>query len=150
MNNYNILTFFLVYLLISFSILGYGLLVERLHKKKNLGEELGFTGLLGIFVLIIYSYISHFFIAHNIFHNSTFLLIGLISFFFSYKKLLNKEYLIILSVIILISFISLLIYKTHDDFHYYHFYSYYLTQFPALIGIGQFNHGFRTRLQSFI
>ena len=58
---------------------------------------------------------------------------------------MNKEYLIILSVIILISFISLLIYKNHDDFHYYHFpYSYYLTQFPALIGIGQFNHGFRT------
>ena len=45
----------------------------------------------------------------------------------------------------LISFISLLIYKTHDDFHYYHFpYSYYLTEYPALIGIGQFNHGFRT------
>ena len=59
MNNYNILVFFLlVYLFISFSILGYGLLVERLH-KKNLGEELGFTGLVGIFVLIIYSYISH-------------------------------------------------------------------------------------------
>ena len=72
MNSYNILTFFLVYLLISFSILGYGLLVERFHKKKNFGEELGFTGLLGIFVLIIYSYISHFFIAHNIFHNSIF------------------------------------------------------------------------------
>ena len=48
-------------------------------------------------------------------------------------------------LLLLILFISLLIYKTHDDFHYYHFpYSYYLTQYSALIGIGQFNHGFRT------
>ena len=38
-----------------------------------------------------------------------------------------------------------MIFKTHDDFPYYHFaYSYYITQEPILIGIGQFNHGFRT------
>ena len=35
--------------------------------------------------------------------------------------------------------------KTHDDFHYYHFpYTYYITQHSLLIGVGQFNHGFRT------
>ena len=48
-------------------------------------------------------------------------------------------------LLLLVFFVSLLIYKTHDDFHYYHFpYSYYLTEFPAQLGIGQFNHGFRT------
>ena len=42
-------------------------------------------------------------------------------------------------------FLALLLFKTHDDFPYYHFpYTYYLTQSPMLIGIGQFNHGFRT------
>ncbi|MBD1139664.1 hypothetical protein IDH15_00110 [Pelagibacterales bacterium SAG-MED38] len=39
----------------------------------------------------------------------------------------------------------MLLFKTHDDFHYYHFpYSYYLTQNSLLVGVGQFNHGFRT------
>ena len=70
MININILTFLLAYLTISFSILGFGLFFERIFQKKNFGKELGFTGLLGIFFLILYSYISHYFIAHNIFHNS--------------------------------------------------------------------------------
>ena len=35
--------------------------------------------------------------------------------------------------------------KNHDDFPYYHFpYTYYLTQQSLYLGIGQFNHGFRT------
>ena len=42
-------------------------------------------------------------------------------------------------------YIGLIIFKTHDDFPYYHFpYSYYLTQNNTFIGIGIFNHGFRT------
>ena len=37
------------------------------------------------------------------------------------------------------------IYKAHDDFLYYHFqYSYYLTQQPTVIGIGNFGLGLRT------
>ena len=145
MNQSSIFIFLFTYLFISFSILGYGLFIERIYLKKSLGKDLGFTGLLGIFVSILYSYISHYFVAHTIFHNSVFLIIGLIFFIFLYNNLSNKEYVIILLLLILISFISLLLFKTHDDFHYYHFpYSYYLTQFPALIGIGQFNHGFRT------
>ena len=36
-------------------------------------------------------------------------------------------------------------YKTHDDFPYYHFpYTYYLTQSDLHIGVGNFGHGFRT------
>ncbi|MDC0876632.1 hypothetical protein OAP78_06835 [Candidatus Pelagibacter sp.] len=39
----------------------------------------------------------------------------------------------------------MLIYKSHDDFPYYHFqYTYYLTQMTSVIGIGNFNLGFRT------
>ena len=45
----NIVVFFIAYLLISFSVLGYGLFFEKLNKKKNIGNDLGFTGLLGIF-----------------------------------------------------------------------------------------------------
>ena len=36
-------------------------------------------------------------------------------------------------------------FKTHDDFPYYHFpYTYYLNENSLIVGIGQFNHGFRT------
>ena len=43
-----------------------------------------------------------------------------------------------------------MIFKTHDDFPYYHFpYSYYLTQNPLIVGVGQFNHGFRTHSSIF-
>ena len=145
MINSNFLLLLTAYLFITFSILGYGLFFERIYEKKTIGKDLGFTGLLGIFFLILYSYVSHYFIAHSIYHNSIIIIIGLILFIFFYKKIFFKKYLSILLLLLLISFISLLIYKTHDDFHYYHFpYSYYLTQYSALIGIGQFNHGFRT------
>ena len=73
------------------------------------------------------------------------MIVGFLLFIFFYKNLSEKKYFLILLLLLFVSFISLLIYKTHDDFHYYHFpYSYYLTQYSALIGIGQFNHGFRT------
>ena len=42
-------------------------------------------------------------------------------------------------------FISILLFKNHDDFTYYHFpYTYYLTQHSFFFGVGEFNHGFRT------
>ena len=141
----NIITFLTAYIFISFSVLGYGLFFEKILEKKNIGEDLGFNGLLGIFFLILYSYISHYFVPHSILHNSFIILIGFFSFIFYYSKISNKKYLVILIILLLISYISLLIHKTHDDFHYYHFpYSYYLTQHSALVGVGQFNHGFRT------
>ncbi len=145
MINSNFLFLLITYFFITFSVLGYGLLFEKIYEKKTIGKDLGFTGLLGIFFLILYSYISHYFIAHNIYHNSIIIIIGFFLFLIFYKKIFIKKYVIICLLLLSISFISLLIYKTHDDFHYYHFpYSYYLTQYPALIGIGQFNHGFRT------
>ena len=145
MINLNFITLLITYFFIAFSVLGYGLIFERIYEKKTIGRDLGFTGLLGIFFLTLYSYISHYFIAHNIFHNLILVLIGFVLFIFSFKKIFNKKYFYVLLLFLLISFVALLIHKTHDDFHYYHFpYTYYLSKFPALIGIGQFNHGFRT------
>ena len=79
--------------------------------------------------------------------------IGLFGFFLLLKKLQLKiikyEFLIFFFVFSL-AFISLLIFKNHDDFPYYHFvYTYNLTQFDLNVGIGQFNHVLEHLLQFF-
>ena len=63
--------------------------------------------------------------------------------FFS-SKLKNNNQNKILFVLLIIYFLGFLIFKTHDDFPYYHFnYTYYLTQMPTAIGIGNFNLGLK-------
>ena len=69
---------------------------------------------------------------------------GLLSFIYFFEKK-NKDEYILFYLFFLILFISFIIFKSHDDFSYYHFpYTYYLTQNNLLVGIGNFNHGFRT------
>jgi hypothetical protein len=141
--NFLIFTFF--YILIIFSVIGYGLFFGKLVNKESATYNLGYSGLIGIFFLILYSYISHFFISHGLIHNLILLIIGIfLSVFFIFKNSKNFFFYMML-LIFLILYIGLIIFKTHDDFPYYHFpYSYYLTQNNTLIGIGIFNHGFRT------
>jgi len=133
------------YAIIFMSVMGFGLFAEKIFFKKNEGKNIGFSGLLGIFFLIIYSYFSHFFLAHGIVHNSIIIIIGVIFFFYFAIKLLDKIYIYLFFSIFIILFISLILFKTHDDFPFYHFpYSYYLTQYPLLVGTGLFNSGFKT------
>ena len=142
--SFEIIYLFLSYFIVLFSVLGYGFLFKPIF-FENSKIDLGYHGLVGIFVLIIYSYISHFFFAHNIIHNSILVCLGNLIFLYKVKTLFEKKALNLFFLNFLILFIALIIFKTHDDFPYYHFpYSYYLTQEPMLIGIGQFNHGFRT------
>ena len=141
----NIISFFIFYKIILFSVLGFGFLFEKIIYKKISYDQLGYTGLIGIFFLILYSYISHFFLPHGYTHNTIIVLVGLISFLYFFSKIKKKDWLLIFFVNFSILFVALLVFKTHDDFPYYHFpYSYYLTQHSMQIGIGQFNHGFRT------
>ena len=139
----NFLLIFTLYYLVLFSVVGFGNCFSKIFFSKEKNLNFGYQGLFGIFFLIIYSYISSLFYAHSLIHNTVFLIIGLFLFFkFSNKE--KRELIISLSIFLLI-FVSLIIFKTHDDFPYYHFgYSYYLTQNPIMIGAGMFNHGFRT------
>ncbi len=140
----NIITFFIFYNLILFSVLGFGFFVSKIFFGNTLKKNLGFAGLFGLFFLLIYSYYSHLFIPHGYIHNVIILLIGLFLFIYFIKDFDFLSFKILL-IIFLFLFLILLLFKTHDDFHYYHFpYSYYITQHSLLIGIGQFNHGFRT------
>ena len=76
----NILFFFICYFLILISIIGYGFLLDSKEKKYF---SIGFLGLKGLFVLIIFSYFSNFITPHNLIHNSALLFIGIISFLLS-------------------------------------------------------------------
>tara|TARA_B110000977_G_scaffold201338_1_gene295422 strand:- start:2554 stop:4257 length:1704 start_codon:yes stop_codon:yes gene_type:complete len=145
--NYNLIIFISYFLLITISILGYGLLFHRLLNIKIDVHDFGYVGLFGIYILLIYSYLSNLIIAHSELHNLLVLIFGITAFIFStYRKnrKYKKEYIFTLVVFVLL-FISLIQFKNHDDFPYYHFpYTYYLTQQSFYFGIGEFNHGFRT------
>ena len=135
--------FIIFYFLAIFSTLGYGFIFEKLISTKNHQLNLGFIGLGGFLFLILYSLISHNFIAHNITHNIIINLIGLTAFslFFKSRK---KEFFILIAVFTIL-IISFFIFKTHDDFPYYHFpYTLYITENSSIFGIGLLNHGFKT------
>ena len=131
----------LYYFIIIFSVIGYGRFFSNylFHSFKNL--SIGYHGILGLVLLLLYSYISNIFYSHNFSHNAILIILGLFLFF---KTKNNFNYNLTFTVFSLL-FISLIIFKTHDDFPYYHFaYSYYLTQSDLIVGLGNLNHGFRT------
>ena len=145
MPNFLILIFY--YFVILISVLGYGSFFLKVFEKKLVSNNFGYVGLFGIYVILVYSYLSNFILAHSQFHNILILIIGTILFFLkiikNYLKY-RKEIFLTFFVFIIISS-SLFLYKNHDDFPYYHFpYTYYLTQQSFYIGVGQFGHGFRT------
>ncbi len=143
---FNIYNYFIFYVLIIFSVVGYGLFFSHITNANIIFKNFGYSGLLGLFFLTIYSYISNLILAHSLLHNSILILLGILSYLYFIRKIIyKKKEALFISLIFLILFLSILIFKTHDDFPYYHFaYSYYLTQSSSYVGIGQFNHGFKT------
>ena len=129
----------LIYLyLISFSLIGYGIIVSKYLSIK--------TNCLGITFLAITSYLSSIFISHNMIFNFIILLIGLSLFlnYFTSIKNLRRE-LLLLCAVSFIAIIFILVAKNHDDFPYYHFpYISLLTEYSHPIGIGVLNNGFRS------
>ncbi len=141
--NFFILTFY--YFLSIFCVLGYGLFIRKLFIDDSIKINYGFTGLIGIFFLIIYSYISHFFLAHNLIHNSIIFLVGLFCYLFFTKSNFKKKEFQLLLIVFFLLLIALYGFKTHDDFPYYHFpYTNFLTKSDIIIGIGNYDHGWRT------
>ena len=145
----NFFIFFAYYFIILFSIIGYGYFLLSFEKNNKNYLNFGYIGIVGLFFLIIYSYLSNIFLAHSKNHNIIVLIFGLISFLYFfikyYKKKFFKKNFIFLILFFLVISISLFIKKNHDDFPYYHFaYTFNLTQNSLDFGIGKINHGFRT------
>ena len=142
----NITIFTFSYFLIAISVIGYGLLFKSFQNSQE-KINFGYAGMYGLFILIIYSYLSSFFIAHSIYHNTIIIILGLLLFLLKITKIykFNKQGLLLLFLIFSILYISALAYKTNEDFPYYHFnYTVLLTEKPSMLGVGAFNYGFRT------
>ena len=134
---------FLYFYLISFSLIGYGLLTSKILKINI--SDFGSLGILGISFIAIISYSTSLFIKHDYLFNSLLIILGMLLFFLFLKKIKNikKEfynYFIIFSILVVFIAVA----KNHDDFPYYHFpYISILTEFSHPIGLGQLNNGFR-------
>ena len=87
----NYIIFLISYFFIVLSVVGHGVLAIKLTKTNISTEEIGFVGLAGIFFLILYSYITHFFVSHGYLHNIIFITIGLVSIYYYKSKILNKK-----------------------------------------------------------
>ena len=99
------------------------------------------------FFLIIVSYLSNYFLPHDLIFNSILLVTGLSLFILYLKENYNSEKKNIKLILIIFLILSVAIFsaKNHDDFPYYHFsYIHLLTNSNLSIGIGNLNHGFRT------
>ena len=141
----------LYYPLILISILGYGFFAsKKLIKLQNF--NLGYQGIVGLFFLLLISYFSTQFVAHNQLFNFLVLLIGLTFFIFYYSHLnIKRDNIKLLIIIISLSLVFIFVGKNHDDFHYYHFpYIITLTEYPHPIGMGNLNHGFKTHSSIFL
>ena len=142
---------YVYFFLILISILGYGFFVSTsiIHFNKS---NLGYQGIVGLFSLLLISYISTQFIAHNIVFNTLVLLIGLIFFSMNIKKMhINKKSFQLFFFLTFLSLIFISIGKNHDDFFYYHFpYILILTEYAHPLGLGNMNHGFKTHSSIFL
>jgi hypothetical protein len=142
----NIFLYLSFYIFILFSIIGYGNIFQKIFFKKE-EINLGYIGFFGIFSLITISYTLNMFIALSAYLNLAILSFGFL-FFINFLKLnffKKKNDFFLISVIFLLLIFFILSAKTHDDFPYYHFaYIQLITKFSNSLGIGLFNHGFRT------
>ena len=141
-----LLTFLVI---ITISVLGYGIIFSYICDKEYLNQNIGIIGLAGCFFLIFISYLTNIFIGHGYLHNAIILFIGLLSSItFFYIKKIYKNFLRNQKIIIFIFFLLLIgifLHKSHDDFPYYHLpYTVNLVENKLAYGLGNFNHGFRT------
>ena len=143
----NLFVYIFYFYFILIAVLGFGLIIKNYLRINIIENCFGYVGLFGISIILIYSYLSNLFFAHEKLHNFLFFLLGFVAFFYFCRSRLKsyKKELISTALIFLILLISIFIFKSHDDFAYYHFpYSYYLIEQKVVIGIGQILQGFRT------
>ncbi len=133
----NFFTFNLFIFISSVSIIGYGLLSNKLffnNEVMNIGE----IGIIGFFKIFFLSIFLHFFTELNLFINSIILILGIIFFLLFFKKFVYqingfKSYFLFLGILFLLSSITL---RTYADYEWYHLpYVNYLNNFKIIFGL---------------
>lgn len=144
MSNHFIFIFYSI--LIVFSTIGYGCFFSAKINKNFQTLNIGYQGIFGFFFIIFISVISSFIYKHDYIHNSILHLIGLF-FFWRYFKITSIDYRSIKTLLFIFVLLlsGLYIFKSHDDFSYYHLsYALSLTENKFIFGVGNLGHGFRT------
>tara|TARA_Y200000002_G_scaffold368276_1_gene361172 strand:- start:673 stop:2298 length:1626 start_codon:yes stop_codon:yes gene_type:complete len=140
---------FVYFYLISYSIIGYGILLSNYLDIRK--YSFGYLGILGLSFLLFISFGSSMIINHSYLFNLLILILGLIFFFIHIDKINNlKKNIYIHLVVFTLLLLFITISKNHDDFSYYHFpYISILTEFSHPLGIGLLNNGFRSPSSAF-
>ena len=97
---YNFIILFLYLFIIIIAVIGYGLIFYKFIDKKKKLNNFGYLGLLGLFFLTLYSYVSHLFYPHSLIHNSIIIALGCIAFILKIKKFnfIKKDFLILFGI----------------------------------------------------
>jgi len=141
----NTVFYIFYFILLTLSILGYGIFILSVCKVNWKKLSLGLSGLIGLFFVTFISYITHIFFPHNFFHNSIVHILGITFLIYFYKKnfFILKISKLFLFILLFIS--SLFISKNHEDFPYYHLpYMIQIVENKLQFGIGLFNIAFKT------
>ena len=142
--------FAIKYIILITSITGYGFFFQHYfikhNKIENKSVSIGHVGLYGVFFLILVSYCTNFFFAHNYVHNLIIIFCGIyffLYFSFRFNNFINKLDKIIFTFFIFLSIFALILFKNHDDFLYYHLnFINNLTLGKTEFGLGNFDPAF--------
>ena len=140
-----IFSFFFFLFFSFFSVLGYGLIFNKIFNLKFEDLNLGKIGILGLFFLTVISSFTHIFMPHNFIHNIFFISLGF--FYFIYIFFIgkvSKQKIYYLSIIFILLLSGLILAKNNEDFSYYHLPN--TIQFfeqKLQFGLGNLNHGFK-------
>ena len=89
--------FFCFFLFLSFfSVLGYGLIFNKIFNLKFNNLNLGKIGILGLFLLTVISSFTHIFMPHTFTHNIFLISLGFFYFIYIFllEKFRNKKFII--------------------------------------------------------
>ena len=102
--NDSLLILIIWYFFIPFSVIGFGLLAQKLIIKDFVDNNFGYAGIMGIFLLILYSYASNFFVIHSKLHNTGILVLGFFSYLYFFnldRKNIYQQSLVILIILLI-------------------------------------------------
>lgn len=138
--------FFCFFLFLSFfSVLGYGLIFNKIFNLKFNNLNLGKIGILGLFLLTVISSFTHIFMPHTFTHNIFLISLGFFYFIYNFFiRKISKQNIYYLSIIFILLLSGLLLAKNNEDFSYYHLPN--TIQFfeqKLQFGLGNLNHGFK-------